>query len=1361
MTNSLLQIGSLWVWILLGLVLIIGLVLLVISAVVKRSAEPKPAAAGGAAPPGEPAPPEPAAEPAGAAGAVESPGASFARAMRFLRSSVAGRDYRYQIPWYLVIGDPESGKSTLMTAAGVNLAPEESRRGVRKSLSWRFLDRGILIGVSGRYFKGGSWREEYDWSRLLRRLQNHRPRRPLDGLVLAVAATDLIGPSALDETQLSARAARFSEMLAQAQRTLGFTFPVYVVVTKCDQIEGYQTFCRELPARSSDDIFGWSSPYHLEASFTADWVDEAFDGMAEDLQRLQSEIFVERSDLKAPDEVFLFPEEFARLRTPLRIYLERLCRETAYREGFRFRGVYFSGDIAEVAPPERQAPPREEDADEEEWLPRIAPARAPQNTAAPRMAVAYVRNLFEQKIFPESGLARPLSRVFLAKSRTVMAIQAVAAMLALILGLGMWLSYRRLAGDRDKLLPVLRMMTKAPDGRSLLLALAPASSVSLRSVFLPASFFSTADEDVTRVMTYACNRWILSSFHDGLMQRKQVLLYPKPVKPAPAPVKRAAKESDQEEEQDTAPPVLNIEATAEYQELERFVNDLKSFRENVGIYENLRQRGQMEDLDRMRKLLGYLGLSDVQPAGHLAQAFQWSSGPPVEISLEDRNAASETMRRLLGKLFQTWFDNNPLLSDVDQLRQGIADLEQGRTGTYADLKNLLDELNQVDNDFSSPTFHWASSPSLDLTGPLARVIENPIDAGNRAVADYARQIGDGYLTKLRKDLFQERTTMTDELLARDPIALSPGSRQLLLALQNAMSLRFMTNGVREPRIIRTTLNENTRLMWRLEPLQEALRLDDIYTQFVNDGLRGAPRQLSLVLRRVAADQLQRNEQDLISQAQEFPARSAARNGANAEDETLAEVNSFRDASEPLLQLANRLQALGATDIRKSVMSVMVLQSYNLLSALDRRLRNDDPYAAKPGNWRGKGSLAQAAYEVRNAAALGDYLTAQRNRIKFLEQQAEPLVPFLNTWLPVRDNAQSRLIAKWQQIIGDFQQYDAKRPGASLTALEDFILTGMDKIVPESACGGGENAAGGIDQTPDYFVGIRNGLLSDVTERCREVSAESVCQSYAGIAALFNKTLAGHFPFAALTPGKAQTEATPEAVLEFYQLLERNGKTARSTLSEDSRFGEAARQALHFLDQMDQLRPLVVPASPDAAKEPPFTLDFIPRFRVNQSNESGGNQIIDWTMQVGGQIFRQREPEHPGRWRAGNPVRLSMRWANDSTFVPASDGQPNLRIRDRNAYFEWTTRWALIAFLRQMETPPSEIEKSGDIQPYTLKFHVKTARDVKWEAGDSVPASGSATVFMHLSVFSPGAKNAILVPAFPTSAPSLGPSCGKE
>ncbi len=388
MSDWLVQFGSLWVWLVLGLALVALFVLVILSSIVRKAATtnaPKML---------EPASPE--VEVDGQAelrvAPAESASSSFGRALRFLRSSVPGRDYRYRLPWYAILGDPGAGKSALMRGVGVDIAPQHYRR--PNSLEWRFLDRGILIGVPGAYSRGVPGRERSDWGRLLKQFQNRRPRRPLDGMVLAVPATDLYGPDALDESQLSARAARFSEMLAQAQRTFGFLFPVYVIVTKCDEVEGFDAFCRELPPKSREDIFGWSSPYQLDAAFTPDWIDEAFASTSQDLQRLQSEIFVEQAELRCPEDVFLFPEEFARLRAPLSVFLDRLFRETAYRESFRFRGLYFCGDFAEYVAPARQAE-EETPQDVEPWMSAVAAESAPR---PPALQAAKDSRFFEAAI---------------------------------------------------------------------------------------------------------------------------------------------------------------------------------------------------------------------------------------------------------------------------------------------------------------------------------------------------------------------------------------------------------------------------------------------------------------------------------------------------------------------------------------------------------------------------------------------------------------------------------------------------------------------------------------------------------------------------------------------------------------------------------------------------------------------------------------------------------------------------------------------------------------------------------------------------------------------------------------------------
>src|SRR5882762_8210762 len=49
---------------------------------------------------------------------------SFSRALRLLKNYVTGRDYRYRVPWFLMIGESDSGKTTVLKGTGHNLSGE-------------------------------------------------------------------------------------------------------------------------------------------------------------------------------------------------------------------------------------------------------------------------------------------------------------------------------------------------------------------------------------------------------------------------------------------------------------------------------------------------------------------------------------------------------------------------------------------------------------------------------------------------------------------------------------------------------------------------------------------------------------------------------------------------------------------------------------------------------------------------------------------------------------------------------------------------------------------------------------------------------------------------------------------------------------------------------------------------------------------------------------------------------------------------------------------------------------------------------------------------------------------------------------
>ena len=342
------------------------------------------------------------------------------------------KHYVHELPWYVIIGAPGSGKTTALVNSGLKFPlpgsgaePGIAGVGGTRNCDWWFTDEAVFLDTAGRYTtqQSDALADASAWLGFLDLLKRFRPRRPLNGALVTVSLSDLM---LWGEEERARYAAHVRERISELYNRLGVRFPVYLLVTKADLLAGFMEFFGELDADARAQV--WGATFDLAAAQAGTEGPGSRFGFefAELEQRLHAELrsrLQEETDLQRRAAIYRFPQEFHGVGPRIERFVESAFSGQA--SSGLLRGVYFTSGTQEGSPIDRV-------------LGTLARSFKLERAASVASSATgksfFLATLVRQVIFPESGLAGSDARIERRQRQTRVAAYAAIAGLAVVLG---------------------------------------------------------------------------------------------------------------------------------------------------------------------------------------------------------------------------------------------------------------------------------------------------------------------------------------------------------------------------------------------------------------------------------------------------------------------------------------------------------------------------------------------------------------------------------------------------------------------------------------------------------------------------------------------------------------------------------------------------------------------------------------------------------------------------------------------------------------------------------------------------------------------------------------------------------------
>ena len=1305
---------------------------------------------------------------------------SFKKAIEVLKGYFGPSDAQYKLPWYMVIGCEESGKSSLLDGAQLELPIGEPVDAVTSDLSpinWTFYDQAVVADVRGDLLlkKDTVGSDDSQWTYILNLFKFHRPKRPIDGIILTIPADEVLLNGTFTRDDISERGRAIYAKLWKLQNMLGMRVPVYVVVTKSDKIPGFSNLVAQLPKNKRNEMVGWSSPYDANAAFHTEWIDVIFRSLRSSFNQIRAAVFTRDLVDERRTGNALLPIEIAGMKETLGLYITALFKESSYHDSFLFRGVYFTGlgDSQDVIT----------------FLQNLEDQDSVEANDDPELGKhVFIKELFAMKIFKEYALCEPNTRLLVSTNKALNTAKIVFGILAVVWSVGLVNTYMSLKKSNERLYPSLALINDAiigvnerasTDNRQklrkylntqserVLAEFVKIESVQSFSIFLPASWFSLVNEKIERSFTAAYDTIILPSLSSALRDKiREVVSEDSGVQASPP----------------SRQPFPNPTNSPSFKRLQQFVLEISNLEESIHAFNRLRTTTSISDLGR---LTNYLFNRDLprrfySDSDNYRRALENIFGEQIYIE-QHSDAAQQKLRALYKNFLQEVLDvkqNLPVLAALQEQLQAIVHYSAYKKMDESDLRQLAEKAIAFADVAVSGKLAWLSRSIFD-PGPvynevmtrmygsilLGRNIAQDLGrVSNLAFSRYRLQLAD-----MRSDLTGTFFTVDNGNLVSEP---SNGTVALIDALSAFLAEPFMAR-VKSFQL-QYKIPPGRLLFWDNITLNKAVNVIDIFDEFLEKRLKSYAPSLHEIFREVGRNSVRKKTVNYIALAQMYQPEPLSMTDFGARELLKKQVSNIA-MSTPLFS-----RIMGVFDDGSYVITtanlreLLINQNYGVLENINRILSIDNLYSANEEElrwWDGQNMIGFKLFNVADGNDMKDYLNKQRFSITFLaSEMAQPVIEMLSQPFLSGVPMDLPLVQKWTRIVASLRDYDKKIPGNSLQVLEQFLTTDLNSITLENCL----EKTGDYDKyapSGDYFLDVRNHYFEVVEKQCENIGFKDAVTKYNKAAAFFNANLAGRFPFTKALGN--EPDAGADDVATFLKMFNSISQQQLEMLKHAGMYTAAKDSIKFFIENMQNLRPLLLSALDKTKMDPMAKVNLLADFRTDRNREIGGNSIVDWSLRVADNVSTMRDNGEILEWRVGMPVDVSIKWANNAETVPLPDPRyRKMNVAGQYAVFTYDGRWSLLRMLREHLLPETALDISGEPGAQILGFDIPTAFNPNCYRGKTVMPferqSQPVRLYMRLNIGTPkpepkdGKKTGdagedesltVVIPKFPYHAPT--------